>query len=173
MGFKFNALPDMLRILRRDVDLLKRQAATGKMQSYSPVLTGSVSDPTHAAATSLMTWHRHNEFFAASFSILLDGGYVNGSGSLIMSLPVILETLQSGVSDRYGTWEAGDFSTGNRCFGRITPVVAGTPDDRVSFGYQSAYPIGTSVGVTEALPWTWASSDFIRGYIIGRVTPGT
>lgn len=172
-GFQFNRLADMLRDHTRDIALLKRQAATGRMQTFSPVLTGASSDPTHDPALSVMWWYRNNEFFQATFSILLGAGYANGSGAMRMSLPVPLDTLQSGAPDDYGQWTASDLSTPLRAFGTLSPVIAGTPDDRVAFEYQSAYPTGTFAAATYAVPWTWDVGDWLRGTVCGRVPPGS
>lgn len=173
--FDFNRMQERLRLVERRLDALDRYAPSGSaLDTFAAVLTGSVSDPTVAASAITFRYVRTNDQFVAWFSIVLDAGYVNGSGSMFLSLPFPLKVLRSDAANHYGTWIGGDANVPTNKEGHVMGVSGGDTTARVGFRFidHGATSTGTLTTVSYTVPWTWAVGDSIRGEIIGVVADG-
>lgn len=162
--FTTDALANNLRGTQLSEAGLRRYAPSSTKVSYSPTLTGSVSNPTgyepgntSAGTTLTAAWIRQDDMVNMWFNIQMSAGFSAGSGFWGMVLPVAANTTYK----QAGTWWAYDASTGNVADGTIY-LFSSTA---VVFYYPGTAPIGANTAVGAALPWAWATGDLFQGHL--------
>jgi hypothetical protein len=120
-------------------------------ETWTPTLTASTTNPTlGTGSTATGRYGRVNKIVHGNAQIQFGtAGVAAGSGNYFVSLPVTAQA--NGVIG--GTWQAYDSSTLTVYFGSL--VLDTT--SRVILYYNNPASF-----VTNATPWTWAASDFIR-----------
>lgn len=162
--FTTDALANNLRNSQLGEAGLRRYAPSSSKVSYSPTLTGSVSDPSGYAPgifspgnTLTAAWVRQDDMVNLWFSLLVGGSFNAGSGVWSLSLPVEANTTYGHI----GTWRGTDSNTGNSCNGAAH---LGSSTTAV-FYYPATAPIGANTSVGHILPWTWATGDTWTGHL--------
>lgn len=124
--------------------------------AFTPVLTASTTNPTGYTAAG--RWCQIGKLVRYVFTVTAGGGFTPGSGTYSLSLPTDAATtllLTAGSARLY------DSSTGNAHVGVRVAVATSTTlqlQTVLAFG-------GNLTNVVHSIPWTWASSDIIDGYI--------
>ena len=144
-------------------ELVNALNATGAWTSYTPTLTASGSNPTlGTGSTAAGKYMRVNKTVICDFQIIFGSSMAAGSGTYYVSLPVTAATAKP--YKWIGSANIKDNSTGN--IGG--PLGLGLPNDgtKVRIIYPATWPTGTSTEVTHAVPWTWAQSDELNGWLV-------
>lgn len=119
--------------------------------SFTPVLTGSVTNPTNNSGTGRYRKSAYSDWFIAEMDITFSGAG-GGTGFYIVSLPF---TVTAGTAVR-GFGSGLDFGTIERPF---TTKKQST---------SSVYIISDGGAVTATNPWTWVANDTINLTVIGE-----
>lgn len=121
------------------------------LTAYTPLWTGSVSDPAGGALTGRYT--RRGRLVTATFSLVCSGGTTYGSGSYYFSLPFVPSTSIPFI----GQALIFDSSTNYRT-GTVQTLLDGTARCQITVDSDTAQ-VGTS------RPMTWASGDTLNASI--------
>lgn len=120
-------------------------------ETWTPALTASTTNPTLGTGSSQTgRYGRVNKSVYGTGQISFGtSGVAAGSGFYYVSLPVQAQTLGQIV----GTWQGYDSSAASVYFGFLVTDTT----QRVVLYYNNPASV-----ITNAAPWTWAASDFIR-----------
>lgn len=124
--------------------------------SYTPTITGSVTNPTNYTASG--RYVQIGKLCLAMFNITAGASFTAGSGTYTISLPVSARVFAVTA----GSARIYDASTGNAHLG-VRPALVGAN----TLGIQYTATHGGSLSTVGAAgPWTWASGDIIDGFLI-------
>lgn len=127
----------------------------GAFTSWTPVLTASTTNPTlGTGSTASGSYKQISKLVIAQFNLTFGTSGVNaGSGFYRCSIPT--GTIKDFIG---GIIYAYDTSTGQRQQAYVVPASSTT--------FEFQYSAASNPAFSSTAPWTWAASDFIRGYLI-------
>jgi hypothetical protein len=127
--------------------------------SYTPVLTSTGTAPVLGTGSTAVGWYvYHSDSIVCNFFLKFGtSGASFGTGNWLVSLPQTATTVYGGsIHPAVGSTQLADNSAGT--FSAGTCFVDASTGNNV--GLISGSP------VTSAVPWTWATSDYLSGQII-------
>lgn len=163
--FEFRAQQDLLARLSREVEALKRQAASGVMFTVEMPVLGASGGRFNMDGPDLgglrCDVYRHNEFVS-----LTSGGSitsVTASGVMYVTTPWIHYTA-NGAFDLAGSWRGYDASAPAESSGNVF----------ASNGSNQLYLFNLAgAQVSPTSPFTWAPGDFLYVEARLRLAPGS
>lgn len=126
--------------------------------AYTPTLQGSTTNPTlGTGSVATMRYLQAGKDVRGYFNITFGtAGAAAGSGTYSVTLPVNASSNYNGHS----VGRAVIFDSSTSAIGYIDVVAS---SGILLLRYAATYPTGTLTSVTNAVPWTWAENDYIRG----------
>lgn len=127
---------------------------TDPWNTYTPSWTASVTNPTIGNGAIAGTYLRNGKYGRGNFSIDIGSTTNVGSGTYSVTLPPTWTAAASGTAHAVGVCGMRDNSVPTHNTGFLWVASSGT-----------AISIRLNAGnaATNALPWVWATSDFIYG----------
>lgn len=137
-------------------------AAIGVWQSYTPSLSASTTNPTlGTGATTTGAYVKVQQTVVGWFNITFGTGATAGSGNYWIGIPASTNASYGG-STPVGRVRLNDSSGGVSAYFDLVPS-GGTI---LLIRYNATWPTGADTFVTNAVPWTWADGDSIRGTFV-------
>ncbi len=134
----------------------------GAFTSYTPTLTASGSNPTlGTGSTAAGKYLQVRKTVIAQFQIIFGSSMATGSGTYYVSLPVTAST--TNPYRHIGEGYFYDSSASALLRPALTLPNNGT---KVRATYPATWPTGTETSVAHAVPWTWAQSDQLNGFVV-------
>lgn len=128
------------------------RAFTDAWSAYTPTLTASTTNPTGWTQTGY--YMQAGKLVIARFYVAAGGSMTAGSGTYRVALPVAANMT---AQQQPGNVLAWDTSAGNAAQA-LALISAST--------YAQLLLPGTAGFVSHAVPWTWASGDYLNGTLI-------